>query len=147
MAPWWLISNLHSNHLSWLLPKIPPPKWLLSFPSSLTLIPDVSLPIQVSCGSIKLFSPPHLCFLDPFHIISLVKYLILKISRPNSASHSSWQTSHPSTVALFVHNLTEKALGLTNAAMTRSKPGLATFGHNFKIELVPPIPAEIPITT
>ncbi|XP_057580735.1 ATP synthase subunit g, mitochondrial-like [Hippopotamus amphibius kiboko] len=47
-------------------------------------------------------------------------------------------------MAQFVRNLAEKALALVNAAVTYSKPLLATFWHYDKVELIPPALAEIP---
>uniref|UniRef100_A0A673TKI0 ATP synthase F(0) complex subunit g, mitochondrial n=2 Tax=Suricata suricatta TaxID=37032 RepID=A0A673TKI0_SURSU len=47
-------------------------------------------------------------------------------------------------MAQFVRSLSEKALALVNAAVTYSKPQLATFWHYAKVELVPLTPAKVP---
>ncbi|XP_045147764.1 ATP synthase subunit g, mitochondrial-like [Echinops telfairi] len=50
-------------------------------------------------------------------------------------------------MAQCICDLIKKALGVGNAAGTYSKPQLATCWHDARVELVPPIPAEIPATS
>ncbi|XP_038949903.1 ATP synthase subunit g, mitochondrial-like [Rattus norvegicus] len=50
-------------------------------------------------------------------------------------------------MAKFIRNFVEKALSMVAAAVTYSKPRLATIWHYAKVELVPPTAGEIPTAT